>query len=498
MEIKRVCVIGAGISGLVAAKTFIEDGYQVTVFEKKSQIGGVWEDSRNYSELTTHNPRDTYCFTDYPFPQEYPEFPTAEQMRNYLQSYADSFGVTERIFFQTEVTNIYRKIGNKIIWVVEVNAKDEKENRIGKKIYDFDFVLICNGVFNLSKIPKLANRSEFESGGGKILHSSQLNDLSILDNKKVIVVGFGKSATEISVIAATRASSCTLIFRRALWKIPKYLFNTIHYQQIFFTRFAEIWLLYLRPVGIEKLLHYFGKPLVWVFWRIQEMIVRWKFGLKNHKLIPKESMDSMLNYTANLVTDYFYKYVRTGKIDTRKAEISNFLSGGLELNSGETLAADIVIFGTGFRQDISFLEKKYRHWIVDEEGNFHLYRHMIHPDIPNLGFLGYNSSIFCQLTSEVGSWWLSQYCKGRLFLPSQSQMYKAMHINFHWSKKNLSNSLAYGICVSPFNFHYLENLIEDMGFNIYGIKSKYIQNITNIVKPSAYNCIRRVLRNKIN
>ncbi|MEO0970742.1 MAG: NAD(P)/FAD-dependent oxidoreductase [Cyanobacteria bacterium J06639_18] len=498
MEIKRVCIIGAGISGLVAAKTFIEDGYQVTVFEKQSNIGGVWERSRTYPELTTHNPGNTYCFTDYPFPQEYPDFPTAEQMRNYLQSYADNFDVTERILFQTEVTNIYRKIGNKIIWIVEVNVKDEKDNRVRKNIYDFDFVLICNGVFNLPKIPKLANRSEFESCGGKILHSSQLHDLSILDKKKVIVVGFGKSATEISVIAADRASSCTLIFRRSLWKIPKYLFNIIPYQKIFFTRFAEIWLLYFRPVGIEKSLHSFGKPLVWAFWRIQEMIVRWKFSLKSCKLIPEEPIDRMQNYTANLVRDSFYKYIQTRKIDTRKAEISNFLPGGVELNSGETLAADIVIFGTGSRQDISFLEEKYRRWIVDEEGNFHLYRHMIHPDIPNLGFLGYNSSIFCQLTSEIGSWWLSQYCRGKLFLPSRSQMYKAMHINFRWNKKNLPNSLAYGICVSPFNFHYLENLIEDMGFNIYSTKSKYIQNIMNIIEPYAYNCIRRVLRNKIN
>lgn len=53
MEIKQICVIGAGISGLVTAKTFIEEGYDVTVFEKQKGLGGVWEKSRTYPELTT-------------------------------------------------------------------------------------------------------------------------------------------------------------------------------------------------------------------------------------------------------------------------------------------------------------------------------------------------------------------------------------------------------------------------------------------------------------
>ena len=121
---------------------------------------------------------------------------------------------------------------------------------------------------------------------------------------------------------------------------------------------------------------------------------------------------------------------------------------------------------------------------------------MIHPDIPNLGFLGYNSSIFCQLTSEVGSWWLAQYCKGRLILPSRGQMYKEMHIHFRWSRKNLPTGSPYGTCVSPFNFHYLEELIKDMGFNICGKRTKFIQNMMDIVDPSVYQSFREILRNQ--
>jgi cation diffusion facilitator CzcD-associated flavoprotein CzcO len=52
MVIKHICVIGAGISGLVAAKTFTEAGFEVIVFEKQKGIGGVWEASRRQKHLS--------------------------------------------------------------------------------------------------------------------------------------------------------------------------------------------------------------------------------------------------------------------------------------------------------------------------------------------------------------------------------------------------------------------------------------------------------------
>jgi cation diffusion facilitator CzcD-associated flavoprotein CzcO len=56
---KRVCVIGAGIAGLVTAKILTEDGFQVVIFEKEPTIGGVWAPSRTYPGLRTNNPRET-------------------------------------------------------------------------------------------------------------------------------------------------------------------------------------------------------------------------------------------------------------------------------------------------------------------------------------------------------------------------------------------------------------------------------------------------------
>jgi len=64
MEIKQVGIIGAGVTGLVTAKTFLEEGYQVTVFEKQKGLGGVWEKSRTYPELATQTPGNIYSFSE--------------------------------------------------------------------------------------------------------------------------------------------------------------------------------------------------------------------------------------------------------------------------------------------------------------------------------------------------------------------------------------------------------------------------------------------------
>ncbi|MGB3654325.1 MAG: FAD-dependent oxidoreductase, partial [Rivularia sp. (in: cyanobacteria)] len=256
MSIKKICVIGAGISGLVAAKTFLEDDFEVTVFEKKPELGGVWEESRAYPDVKTQNSRHTYCFTDYPMPEDYPEWPSGEQVRRYLQSYADNFGVSERIYFQTEVIDISRKTGEKEVWVVSIKKGDRQ---IEEK-HEFDFVLICNGVLNIPKIPTFPGKEEFIAAGGKILHSSQCNNPSLVKDKQVVVVGFGKSACDIATFAANNAKDSTLLFRRAFWKIPKFFFNKIHFEDILMTRFSEIWLPYRKNKGIEKALHTVGKP----------------------------------------------------------------------------------------------------------------------------------------------------------------------------------------------------------------------------------------------
>ena len=89
----KVGIIGAGFAGLSTAKVLRAFGFEVTVFEKEPDVGGVWAASRRYPGLTTQNPRTTYALSDFPMPASYPEWPSGQQVQAYLQSYAEHFGL---------------------------------------------------------------------------------------------------------------------------------------------------------------------------------------------------------------------------------------------------------------------------------------------------------------------------------------------------------------------------------------------------------------------
>src|SRR6201987_4755053 len=81
---KHVCVIGAGVSGLAAAKAFAARGHTVAIVERSSDLGGVWDPSRSYPDVQTQSPKDLYRYTDKAMPDSYPEWPKGPQVHAYL------------------------------------------------------------------------------------------------------------------------------------------------------------------------------------------------------------------------------------------------------------------------------------------------------------------------------------------------------------------------------------------------------------------------------
>ncbi|HEY9694376.1 MAG TPA: NAD(P)-binding domain-containing protein [Oculatellaceae cyanobacterium] len=493
MEIRRICVIGAGISGLVTAKVFTEEGYDVTVFEKKSGLGGVWELSRTYPALTSQNTADTYGFSDYPMPASYPDWPTAEQIRDYLESYAKHFGINDLIRFKTEVTNVSLKTDAQPTWVVTTRTKDQDQLQPRESSHEFDFVVVCNGTFSNPKLPSLPGKDDFTANGGQILHSTEFNDTSIVEGKRAIVVGYGKSACDIASIAANTATECTLVFRQAMWKVPRHFLGLVNLKYILLTRFSEAWFPYRQMGRIETMLHSIGKPLVWLFWRNVETLLRLQLGLDSCGMKPDYHIDD-LECSVSVASPGFFKYIRAGKIKPIKTSIARFIPGGVELANGQQVLADVVIFGTGFTQSIPFLQEQYRRMLIDEEGIFQLYRHLIHPEIPQMGFVGYNSSFFSQLTSEVGAWWLLDYVNGKLSLPSTEEMYQEIADELDWMKTRFPTVVVGGNCLATFSFRHIEQLIKDMDTSH---KLKIWKGIPQVMLPidiSMFNKVRQELK----
>ena len=105
MEPKKVGIIGAGISGLAACKFVLSKGFIPIVLEARGDIGGVWTETLQTTALQT--PKEMFQFSDFPWPKSVTEeLPRYDQVLDYINSYAQHFGLLKHIRFNTRVVSI--------------------------------------------------------------------------------------------------------------------------------------------------------------------------------------------------------------------------------------------------------------------------------------------------------------------------------------------------------------------------------------------------------
>lgn len=475
----RVAIIGAGLSGLVTAKTLLEEGFQVTLFETEDEVGGVWARTRRYPGVHTQNPRDTYAFSDFPMPRGYPEFPRGEQVQAYLAAYGDRFGVTEHVRFRTAVEHAQPRADG---WTVRSRALDGGDARVEA----FDFLCVCNGTFSTPHVPELAGRDAFADAGGAVLHSTEFRDPEQVRGKSVVVIGGAKSACDVAVAAAGAAARTAMAYRTPSWKMPKKFFGIVPLRYVLTTRFSEMLFRDRELRGMEKVMHTVGAPAVWLFWRGVERLLRASHHLDACGMVPRERIERVVNCSLGLATDGFYAAVRDGRIAAHRAGVRALHPGQVELDTGERLPADVIVCATGFRQDASFLDESLQRTVQDPEGVFHLYRNLVHPDVPRLAFVGYNSSLYSQLTSEIGARWAARWFMGELRLPPRNAMLAHMEAKWAWVRQNRPLGVASGTCIIPFTFHYVDDLLRDLGARAVRRPLNRLREVMLPVDPSVY------------
>jgi dimethylaniline monooxygenase (N-oxide forming) len=480
---QRIGIIGGGISGLVTARTFLDEGWGVTVFEQEDEVGGVWARSRRYPGMATQNPRDTYAFGDFPMPRSYPEWPSGEQVQAYLGAYANRFGVAEHVRFRTRVVLAEPRPDGEGWTVVTSSVNDVAAQ---PERHCFDYLVVCNGVFSEPFVPETPGLDEFRAAGGVVLHSSGFTDPGVVDGKRVVVVGSAKSAADVAAAVAPRAAATELVYRRAGWKMPKRWFGFVPLRYVLTTRLAESLFRYRTLRGGERVLHTVGRPLVWAFWRGVETLLRTTQGLDRCGMRPTDAVEDFVGCTLSLETDGFFAHVHAGRIRPHRSTIRRAVAGALELESSETVQADVVIFGTGFRQQVPFPAEPVRAAVQDQAGVFHLHRNLVHPEVPRLGFVGYNSSLYSQLTSEIGARWLAEHFAGRLRLPPREAMLREVRERWEWLRTRRPRGTAHGTCLIPFNFHYIDDLLRDMGARTRRAPLNPLREFLLPVDPSLY------------
>jgi hypothetical protein len=350
---KKICVIGAGPSGITAIKNIVEGGFQVKAFDFNSDVGGNWiyNDKETHSSVfeTTHiiSSKSLSQFEDFHFSDNVADYPSHDELRQYFQSYAKNFGLYKYIQFNTLVKKCERLEDNN--WEVTTSYKNKESVEV------FSDLVVCNGHHWKPNVPKYSGNFN-----GSLIHSHNYKKASPFINKNVLVIGGGNSACDVAVETSRVSNKTFLSWRRGYRIIPKF----------FMGKPSDVFASYMSflPISIRSKLAGFLAYLT-------------NGSNSNYGLLKPEHKFGETHPTIN--SELLYK-IRHGKIFP-KNDINFLKDDYVYFKDGSHEKIDVIIACTGFVLSHPFFNKNF---IDYTKGPVSLYLKMFHPDYDNLFFIG--------------------------------------------------------------------------------------------------------------
>jgi cation diffusion facilitator CzcD-associated flavoprotein CzcO len=460
----RIAVIGAGISGIAAANILKKNGFVPVVFEKHEKIGGVWATA--YPEVHLQNIHTQYHLSDVDWSFKPDLHPSGEQIMRYLTEAVQHLKLDIRLEHQV----LEMKEGTDG-WLVHYRNKD------GIHEETFAYVLLAAGQYTDGKnLPQFMDQEQFK---GKIITERDVTSLDVFNGKRVVVVGYGKSALDMATLAAERSAQLHHVFREVNWLIPEWILGA-HFTYALFTRFGNVMMTsWAQPTALERFLHNKLNFVISGFWDFIQSIVL--FQLKRtgkgkdqaaqerlKTLIPDHKILMDFRSSGALGPENYYPLVAEGKILPYLSEIECFSHNSVQLNNGLVIPCDVVVLSTGYlTPKFPFLPDSYRAWLEGEKDGPQLYRHLLHPRIPRLAFAGFNHGYMHIPSVEIGTQWLCAYLRGELEIPSTTEMERSIENVRAWKRANIKFENARACAVSTRFQQYIDILLKELDVSPY-------------------------------
>jgi len=409
---KRVAVIGAGACGLCAAKYLLEVGFGVTVFEIGSQIGGMWcygnDNGRSSAYRTLHinTSRGVTRFSDLDFDPSTQDFPDHVDMHRYLIAYADRFGVTPHIRFNSRVTALqprFQPHKEHPRWEAEV-ADGTREI--------FDAVIVASG-----HLTQPLHVPELQSFGGEYLHAHDYKAPEPFVGKRICLVGIGNSACDIASDVCVTSPRCVLVARSGVVILPKLMFGRA---------FTDITARIQRPWIPRRLRRRLIRFLVWL--AHGDMA---KLGFKRPTAL------THVTSNATVVADIAYRRIEV------KQGIQSIEGKRVRFVDGTEEEFDVLIAATGYRIDLDFVPRQILH---ADDNRLDLYMRMVPPAWPGLYFMGFfNTDTALNMVFEHQARWVRELLLDNARLPDADTMRRSIAERTAWYAKQYKDSIRHSI-----------------------------------------------------
>jgi hypothetical protein len=182
-------------------------------------------------------------------------------------------------------------------------------------------------------------------------------------------------------------------------------------------------------------------------------------------------MEDIVRGAIGLATEGFFEGVAAGRITVHPNTTIVRLLGddgvpAAELDDGTRLRADLIVCATGFTQGVPFLPGDVTARVLDERGNFMLYRQIRPVNVPGLYFNGYNSSFFSPLNAEMAAAWIAADLAGAVALPGPAEMRSQVVEQLAFMDDATDTHHCRGGKIIPFSLHNVDEVLGDLGVNI--------------------------------
>jgi hypothetical protein len=392
----RVCIVGAGSSGITAAQVLGAKGIAFDCFEMGSGVGGNWRyDNDNgvssaYRSLHINTSRHAMEFAAYPMPDWLPDYPSHWQIAQYFDDFVDHFGLREKITFRTEVVKVAPAgSGGYDVTVRRLDGRHEPEHR------HYDHVLVANGHHWDPRWPEPGFPGS-ESFPGTQLHAHYYRTADMLEGKRVVVLGIGNSATDIAVESSRVAAETYLAMRRGAHILPKYMFGmpTDHLTDSPLARGP----LLLQKLGMRAML-------------------RLSVGKVTDYGLPKP--DHQVLEAHPTVSDDLLTRLGHGDLVV-KPNLDRFEGSKVFFADGSSVEADAVVYCTGYKVSFPFLDESV---VRADDNHVDLYRRVVPPDHPGLYFIGLIQPLGAIMPlAEEQAHWIAELIAGEVDLPPRPEM----------------------------------------------------------------------------
>lgn len=425
----KVCVIGAGPSGITAVKNLRDEGLDVVCYDFNSNVGGNWiyNEKLSHSSVfeTTHiissktlSQYEDFTFDD--FEPGLPDYPSHDQLRRYFQAYAAKFNLYSHIQFNTLVESCELDEANQ--WIVQTSHEGVSKTEV------FTHLVVCNGHHWKPRMPHYPGNFT-----GRLMHSHEFKNATPFKDQRILVIGGGNSACDVAVETSRVSAKTTISWRRGYRIVPKFLFGKP--SDVVASRMAFL------PT---KLKFFFSELTVKIF----------SGSNKNYGLPEPEHAITGTHPTIN--EELLYK-VRHGKVFP-KGDIERFDGENVHFKDGSVEAFDTVIACTGYILAHPFFRQDFLNY---SEGDVPLYLKMLHEKYENLFFVGMFQPLGCiwpaaELQSKIaaraiaGTWKrpenIAELCQREVTHPHLNQIKTPRHtitVDFHLFTKQLKKHLPH-------------------------------------------------------